>query len=760
MTLKGFRASVLFVSFAALTWGGSAAPLASYRPGDAKGLQPISVPDGKWLFAEAAGREAVTVEPGGLYLYFQLDPETRAKANGSLYLLIDFLDAGMGLARLQYNAPGNPYQQGPGYLLINSGKWNRCLWHVDDAAPQGLQNAGADFRIAFAGPVTVASIELHRAKPDVDVPTNKQRLDEFLAEQPAARRPGNMFYTLGNDADASMAYFYKALGVTSIESYVTWETCEGAEKGEWDWSRWDEQVRILESVGLKWVPFLIVGPAYSTPDWFRESSDHYTCRCIAHGTDSKVESLWNPHLPQWIDRFLAAFAERYRDTGVIESVLLGIQGDFGEAIYSVTGGGWTFNIPGEYHNHAGFWCGDDLARNHFRAAVQARYPTLGEVNEAWGTAYTTWDKVGYPAEGEALEAYRNGIADAPGTQRRHWLDFVTWYRRAMTDWSDWWMATTRKHFPKTPIYLCTGGDAVPEHGSNFAEQCRVAAEHRAGVRITNEGSQYAGNFYLTRWVASAGKYYGAYYGFEPASGVDEKGIVARIYNATASGANQLHEYNTNIIGSPTRIQAQQAHFPYFFRVRRPVVPIAMWYPEVSLTFDREGFPEKVTAFRDYVDFDYVDETMLRNGALSRYKALVVIHGVLLETRDAKVIAEWVENGGHLVVMDVPAFESVEGTDEPERLLFGNRPDGSARGRGSTIRLSGWDALANRIRFLLEINQYPIYDLKKDGVYGTQISRRQIMLLNTAKEAREVKVRWKSHRRDSITAPGTITLVSR
>ena len=34
-----------------------------------------------------------------------------------------------------------------------------------------------------------------------------------------------------------------------------------------------------------------------------------------------------------IERFLRAFAERYRDTGVIEAVLLGITGIYGESIY-------------------------------------------------------------------------------------------------------------------------------------------------------------------------------------------------------------------------------------------------------------------------------------------------------------------------------------------------------------------------------------------------------------------------------------------
>ena len=34
--------------------------------------------------------------------------------------------------------------------------------------------------------------------------------------------------------------------------------------------------------------------------------------------------------------------------------------------------------------------------------------------------------------------------------------------------------------------------------------------------------------------------------------------------------------------------------------------------------------------RDYVDYDYVDETMLRTGALGRNKILVILHGGVME----------------------------------------------------------------------------------------------------------------------------------
>jgi len=316
--------------------------------------------------------------------------------------------------------------------------------------------------------------------------------------------PVGMYYTFGNDADGPAARLYRSLGVTSIESYVTWESCEGKGLDQWDWSKWDQQVQILQENGLKWVPFLILSPAYSTPGWFRAGPDHVPCRCLEHEIDSKIESLWNPNLPPWIDRFLAKFAERYRETGVIESVLLGIQGDFGEAIYSVSGGGWTFEIPGEYHNHQGFWCGDNYALADFRKYAAEKYQTAERINQVWGTSFAGIGEADFPGRKEKLAEFRQRLKAGNPQDRRYWLDFVDWYRESMTRWSDWWMATTRKHFPNTPIYLCTGGNAIAEHGSDFAEQCRVAARHQAGVRITNEGSDFKVNFVITRWVASAG----------------------------------------------------------------------------------------------------------------------------------------------------------------------------------------------------------------------------------------------------------------
>lgn len=547
-------------------------------------------------------------------------------------------------------------------------------------------------------------------------------------------RPQGMEYTFGNDCDETNGLVYRRLGVTSIESYVTWESCEGKGKDQWDWSRWDTQVRNLKKTRLKWVPFLILSPAYSTPNWFRESSDHVPCACLEHGTKSKIESLWNPNLPKYIDRFIGEFAKRYKNAGVIESVLLGIQGDFGEAIYSVTGGGWTFNIPGEYHNHPGFWCNDPYALTSFREWLSNRYSTVNALNTAWGTSFTSFNAADFPVRGEAqIKAFRQSLVSGSATDRRKWLDFVQWYRESMTKWADFWMATTRKYFPKTEIYLCTGGDAPPEHGSDFAAQCKVAAKYKAGVRITNEGSNYQSNFVMTRWVAAAGKHYGAFYGFEPAGLEDENGVAVRIYNATASGAKQLHDYIPNIVNNPKSTENQQKYLK-FLKKREPQVDVALFYPNTHMTLQWGGFFDKARALRDIIDYDFVDEGMIRDGALKRYKALVMLHGDYIEKSDLDIIRNWTLNGGVVIGLNLSGLKSVDGEKLTDRLVVPVIAERTSSKQGIVYDLGlSWDqrdAFFKKLVETLKEEGVNVPDGEVDGLFATVTKTGEVLCLNT------------------------------
>lgn len=738
----------------------AAMPVAVWTPEKSSGIELVStVADGQWGPSDLSSRRAVQLKAGTTppsnYFYFMLTPDARLRIGSDAYVVADLASSRFCNVGVEYNSERKPYYPGASFVLTGGNKWEKSIVRLKETKFEGLQNGGADFRLAcMFGPVSISRLEVYAEDPKLSIPSDKERIMKAIGGTPKLK---DMYYTFGNDADEANALLYRSLGVTSVESYVTWETCEREAEGKWDWSQWDKQVKILKDSGLKWVPFIILGPAYSTPNWFRAGKEHFPCRCLEHGIDSKVESLWNPNLPKWIDRFIGEFAKRYRDTGVIESVLLGIQGDFGEAIYSVWGGGWTFNVPGEYHNHAGYWCDDPYALADYRKFLEARYKTVSALNKTWGAEFKSFAEADFPGRKEQLAEFERQLPPEKPEMRRRWLDFIDWYRAAMTEWSDWWIETTKKHFPKTPIYLCTGGDAEPHHGSNFAEQCRVAAKHGQGVRITNEASDYAQNFMVTRWVAAAGKHYGAFYGFEPAGAEDEKGIVARIYNATASGANQLHDYTPNVTSSQSRTDAQRAHFKYLFRVRKPIVPVALWYPNVYLTLKWGGFLHRAAEFRNYTDFDYVDESMLRTGALDKYKVLVVIAGPIMETADARLIAKWLQKGGRMIVMDVPKFESVEGTSEPDDILNCWRPNVlSVVGGGVMHRVQGWDALAAQLGEDLRHLGLPVYDLAKDGIFGTQIGPKRFLFLNTTDAEKKLPIEIGGSTHEAVVKPATIT----
>lgn len=578
------------------------------------------------------------------YLYIQIDDARLHHTDVTLYVTVDLWDDGPQLISVQYDhVAATPdiatcYTAGPSLAALGSGKWVRRTSVLEHARCGNGQNHGADLRLA--GRAAVARIEISDQKPAGYDPDEPVPADELAAQ--TIRIGDGMELCLGNDADPNTALLYKAYGVTSVESYVTWQTVEEAGPGQWDWSHWDKQVAVLQKYGLKWVPFLIAGPAYANPGWFRNGPDHHPYVCLDHGQPSKVESLWNPALRPQIERFLKAFADRYRDTGVIESVLLGVTGIYGESIYPAgPEGGWTASIPGPYHNHAGWWAGDELAIADFRRAMTAKHGTIAKLNAAWGTAHAGF--------GEVTTFLP---ANAPNDTAR--LDLVRWYEQAMTDWSAWWVEVTRRQFPETAIYLCTGGNGAPMLGADFTAQAKAIRPFGAGIRITNEGSNYAHNYAVTREVATATRFYGTFCGFEPASSVSPEGVVARVYNATASGAKQLHYYRNNVFNDP----AAAANFRRVasqLQRRTPALPkVAVYLPRETWAVDPatvEPTYHWVRALRELADLDLVNRQTVADGILRDIGVLLLPYDRALDPAAGHAIDAWVAAGGILAKPD-------------------------------------------------------------------------------------------------------------
>ncbi len=430
----------------------------------------------------------------------------------------------------------------------------------------------------------------------------------------------------------SRGNLYGEHGVTAFEPYVKWMLME-PEQGVWDPSFYDAELATFKRHGLKWVPFLIGGPAYATPPWFKESSESVFAVDLKTGDVTRDQSIWNPHLRPRIRAWLARFFDHY-DHEDMQAVLLGISGVFGESIYTAGGNEWTQIWDGKYPQHFGWWCGDTFAAADFRDKMREKYATISSLNLAWGTKFTNFDEVA------------PFVPDDKQTDRAR-LDLIRWYMGAMTDYAEWWVATTRELAPNVPILLCTGGGARAELGADMSGQTKMVAKHGAGMRITNEASNYGVNFHLTRMVGSASLQYGTYFGYEPAGVVDENGIVARVYNAVASGAWELFHYD-----NPPRGDRGERYNRYrnLMHVRAPVLEVGMFWSRTSADLKQQKWLSRAAQeARDLCDLAYVDERMIDDGALANLKMLLWTSGSVTEAETAQAIGKAVWQGMTLIV---------------------------------------------------------------------------------------------------------------
>ena len=653
----------LAIWLAACTLAGAAAaddvarPELSVTLGERNEGAGLSVPsggDGVNVAGTADGHAVRRIAEGAHYLYVVIDHPAYRQGSADLYVSAEVFDDVVARVSMQYDRAAEQPDISTKYtyadstcLLVGQQRWRTLHFRLPAARLGRGQNHGADFRFNATG-VAFRNIRVGTARPEgFDAVAT---LDPETLRSVAVTRSPGMELTFGNDANAVDAALFKALSVTSVESYVDWAGVEPV-RDQWDWSRWDKQVATLREHGLKWVPFLIAGPAYATPLWFQDSPDSAVFRCLEHGTDSKVQSLFNPALRPQVERFLRAFAERYRDTGVIESLLLGVTGIYGESIYPAgPEGGWTARLTGDYHNHFGWWAGDAYAVQAFRKAMEKKYGRVKRLNAAWGTAYAAFADV-------ATFLPEN----APNDRAR--ADFAEWYQQAMTDWSVFWVKATRKAFPKTPIYLCTGGDGNPALGADFTAQAAAIARYGAGVRITNEGSDYAQNFTLTREVATATRHYRTFCGFEPASKVDAAGVVGRIYNATASGARQLHDYTPNVLSGGVAALDNFRKHAHWLVPRQPSASTALYLSRETWALEPAANSRSYSlarTLRDAQDIDFVTRRSLADGHLRGYGTLVLTASSVLEPESAAAIEKWVRKGGHLIATTRPG-ETLGGT---------------------------------------------------------------------------------------------------
>lgn len=630
-------------------------PVIDIVAGREQGMSVITIAgDGKVKDTVLGDRKCIEVDrtAGSSFIYVNVGDGFRPAPD--TYVTIDYYDQS-GEIDVDYDAgaSASAYRRSPDSIKqTKTLQWRTATLLLRKPQFQGRENGDADFRLYTSGALAVSRIVLSTERPDGYAPPAdpSRRLDE---REPARVAPGMTVIqqwqihepVVEGQLNDSAYEVAKKIGITSLQSYVGWAQLE-PEQGRFDFSMYDPVVSQIRKHQLKWLPFLILGPRITVPKWFRAESG-VDAVCLEHGETTPIQSIWNPNLRKGVRRFLEVFRSHYQPD-VIEALNFGISGNWGESIMPVGGG---FDMEGR-HTHGGWWCGDKYARADLRRWVEAKYHTVGALNSAWRTNYASFD---------AVEPF----TPSGDRSRRANVDLTDWYMQSMTDLAEYWVKTAREIYPTLPIYLCTGGNGDPMLGADWGAQAKVCAKYGAGIRITNQGDDFLSNFAITRMVSSSTRLYGQYYTTEPGGDNQPEGIAGRVFDAVAGGARGA--YFKYLMDTPDVANIRGLNFmdnAKYFVPNKPDLKIAAIMPNSAIALNRSDldlFLARAGELRDAADFEFIDENMINDGMLKRFKAVVMLAGDTLESPSLDRLKSWVADGGVLFTMGgLSPLRTVEG----------------------------------------------------------------------------------------------------
>jgi hypothetical protein len=347
-----------------------------------------------------------------------------------------------------------------------------------------------------------------------------------------------------------------------------------------------------------------------------------------------------------VTRVLQAFGQHYEPLGVLEGVRLGPSGNYGESQYPA-GGSW--GARGEQmHIHIGWWAADRFGRADFRRWLTAKYGTPAAWGRAWDAEFTSFDEVPMPLP-------------AVMRSKRQRLDFTAWYTDSMSDWCAWWAQEARRALPRTRIYQSAGGWGFREAGTDYTAQTRGMQDVAGGVRLTNETDSYEQNNEVTRIGITAARHYGVGLGFEPASSHTARGVAGRAFHTASANGDHLFTYEGNVFYHPLSIARWLECLPVLDFRQPPVIDVAVYYPETENQLGDGafrhlyawGFYPVAREVRRVVDVDYLDDRLIQEGFLDRYRVLVFAWGNQIEAGVQRRVDDWLRRGGTVIYPSFP-----------------------------------------------------------------------------------------------------------
>lgn len=585
------------------------------------------------------------------------ETDTPLAAAGEYTIAVEFVDAVAENGSVTVN--GRPAKEIAGWTMCNTGKirLGAYIWSAEDAdvgklpvlGIRGVPTLTSVRMVPGRDEEIIAQAKELRVKPEeVTNPLNLKRPLQLVAAvgdlSPHCSRE-DLAQSLDNMAE--LVPKMRSLGFGGIESYVRWDMVE-YEKGNFDWSYYDAVVDFGARFGMKWFPLVIGGSAYALPEWYREHTPGFEgFVCLEHGIENNCPTIFNEQQTPYVSNYLHEFGRHYNSmSDKVFGCRLGPSGNYGESQYPANGN-WGYKHQKE-HMHIGWWANDRMAHVKFAAAMEKKYGAIDKLNAAWGDAYEAFADV---------KCFLPVMTD----NRRKRKDFVDWYMDEMTNWCNRWAVWVREELPDLDVYQSAGGWGYVECGTDFTDQTRGMKTVNGGIRATNEDESYELNFAITRMLSSAARFYGVKFGSEPAGFGTVRSVMNRLYNIIINNGSHLFYYYPNITSSELGSQRWLQYAPLLDERSEPLIDVAVLYPDTNSKLsdgcirylEGSSFISQVCPLRRKLDYDFCSERMVLDGALDRYKVLVILgrahEGDFIEAEVLEKIDAWVHAGGIVVV---------------------------------------------------------------------------------------------------------------
>ncbi|HSV72215.1 MAG TPA: beta-galactosidase [Chthonomonadales bacterium] len=612
----------------------SEAPLSATIAVDAAGAVEVAA-NGRQVLRASSGRGGQAIPIGGLLRrgrnVVAIRCDHRAAAAGLWFEIVVRYRTGRTAVVTSNGDERTAIDPSPGWSLADTRdeSWPRAVVAALPAPPTLQAGQPASAPTATAAPVVAAAPAPAVAPPASGDASRLVRVWNVAA----GGRPGDSLYGRERARGDRMAMCTdlpapedQVLALSA--GFALWASAgtpggEEAEPGVFDFGQAIETRRAAARMGSDWIHTTFVA---QPPAWYARQVPYMRRTAVDGASTSTAFSPWEPRFAQYAGRVLGQVAERLGGVDGLGGVFVGLAD------------------PNETPGAATWWCGDPLARAAFGEAMLRRYGDVELLNAAWGTSFATAADVRFPA------------SPADG-RRRYWLDFVQWYRASLSAMADSLCRVARQALDTRLVVLQADHGALgAASGSDYSQLAKVSARHAATLLVPSSGAYPRSLGEGLGLAAAAGRYYGAPIWVQLPS---DRPAGERIFAAASLGASGVRDTIAGIRSGREGYLRYGRHL----RIDAPTTDVAMLYPTTSMILRgaRAGVLAQGSAeLRDVMDFDVIDERMVLDGALSRYRVLVLWEGPVYERETLDRIREWVRQGGVIVAYDFGKVETVEG----------------------------------------------------------------------------------------------------